>query len=62
MKRVSIVTVNFNHSHVTDELDWADCIRRNEFAIWVIMKATIYQKESVSVGKKSSFNEYYQRN
>lgn len=45
-----------------EELDWADCIRRNGFAIWVNMKATIYQKESVSVGKKSSFKEYYQRN
>lgn len=42
-----------------EELDWADRIRRNGFEIWVNMKATIYHKESVSVGKKSSLKEYY---
>lgn len=42
-----------------EELDWADRIRRNGFDIWVNMKATIYHKESISVGKKSALKEYY---
>lgn len=42
-----------------EELDWADRIRRNGFDIWVNMKATIFHKESISVGKKSALKEYY---
>lgn len=42
-----------------EELDWADRIRRAGFEIWVNMKATIFHKESVSVGKKSALKEYY---
>ncbi|OYY99997.1 MAG: glycosyl transferase [Sphingobacteriia bacterium 28-36-52] len=42
-----------------EELDWADRIRHNGFEVWVNMKATIFHKESVSVGKKSSLKEYY---
>ena len=42
-----------------EELDWADRIRRNGFSIWVNMKATIFHKESISVGKKSALKEYY---
>ncbi len=42
-----------------EELDWADRIRRSGFEIWVNMKATIFHKESISVGKKSALKEYY---
>ncbi len=42
-----------------EELDWADRIRNNGFEVWVNMKATIFHKESVSVGKKSALKEYY---
>lgn len=42
-----------------EELDWADRIRQNGFEVWVNMKATIFHKESVSVGKKSALKEYY---
>jgi GT2 family glycosyltransferase len=42
-----------------EELDWADRIRHNGFEVWVNMKATIFHKESVSVGKKSALKEYY---
>lgn len=42
-----------------EELDWADRIKQNGFEVWVNMKATIYHKESVSVGKKSALKEYY---
>ncbi|MBT9483525.1 glycosyltransferase family 2 protein [Sediminibacterium sp.] len=42
-----------------EELDWADRIRHNGFEVWMNMKATIFHKESVSVGKKSALKEYY---
>lgn len=42
-----------------EELDWVDRIRRQGFDIWVNMKATIYHKESISVGKKSALKEYF---
>lgn len=42
-----------------EELDWADRIRHNGYEVWVNMKATIFHKESVSVGKKSALKEYY---
>lgn len=42
-----------------EELDWCDRIKRSGFAIWVNMRATIYHKESISVGKKSALKEYY---
>lgn len=42
-----------------EELDWADRIKQNGFEVWVNLKATIYHKESVSVGKKSALKEYY---
>lgn len=42
-----------------EELDWADRIRKQGFEIWVNMKAVIYHKESISVGKTSSLKEYF---
>lgn len=42
-----------------EELDWADRIKQIGFEVWVNMQATIYHKESVSVGKKSALKEYY---
>ncbi len=42
-----------------EELDWCDRIKRSGYAIWVNMRATIYHKESISVGKKSALKEYY---
>lgn len=42
-----------------EELDWCDRIKRNGFEVWVNMSASIYHKESISVGKKSALKEYY---
>ncbi len=42
-----------------EELDWCDRIKRNGFEVWVNMNASIYHKESISVGKKSALKEYY---
>lgn len=42
-----------------EELDWADRIKQKGYEVWVNMKATIFHKESVSVGKKSALKEYY---
>jgi GT2 family glycosyltransferase len=42
-----------------EELDWCDRIKKEGFAVWVNMKATIYHKESISVGKKSALKEYF---
>lgn len=42
-----------------EELDWADRIRKQGFEIWVNMKAVIYHKESISVGKASSLKAYF---
>lgn len=42
-----------------EELDWCESIKRAGFEIWVNMKASIYHKESVSVGKKTALKEYF---
>jgi GT2 family glycosyltransferase len=42
-----------------EELDWCDRIKKAGYVVWVNMKATIYHKESISVGKKSALKEYY---
>ncbi len=42
-----------------EELDWADRIKRAGMEVWVNMKATIYHKESISVGKQSALKIYY---
>ncbi len=42
-----------------EELDWCESIKRAGFEIWVNMKASIYHKESVSVGRKTALKEYF---
>ncbi|MDD2792814.1 MAG: glycosyltransferase family 2 protein [Sediminibacterium sp.] len=42
-----------------EELDWCSRIKRAGFEIWVNMKASIYHRESISVGKQSALKEYF---
>lgn len=42
-----------------EELDWAEAFRQKGYEHWFCGHATIYHKESVSVGKKSRLKEYY---
>lgn len=42
-----------------EELDWCERIKKQGFEIWVDAGATIYHKESMSVGKQSRLKEYY---
>lgn len=42
-----------------EELDWCSRIKRAGFEIWVNMKAGIYHRESISVGKQSALKEYF---
>ena len=42
-----------------EELDWCDRAKRAGFEIWINTNASIYHKESISVGKKSALKEYF---
>lgn len=42
-----------------EELDWCESIKRAGFEVWVNTKASIYHKESISVGKKTALKEYF---
>jgi GT2 family glycosyltransferase len=42
-----------------EELDWCSRIKRAGYEIWVNMKARIYHRESISVGKQSALKEYF---
>jgi len=42
-----------------EEMDWCEAIRRAGYEVHVNTKATIYHKESVSVGKRSALKEYF---
>lgn len=42
-----------------EELDWCSRIKRAGFEVWVNMKAGIYHRESISVGKQSALKEYF---
>jgi GT2 family glycosyltransferase len=42
-----------------EEMDWCERIKKAGFKIWITAKATIYHKESLSVGKNSSLKEYF---
>jgi GT2 family glycosyltransferase len=42
-----------------EELDWCERIKKAGYEVWVDMKALLYHKESMTVGKQSSFKEYY---
>lgn len=42
-----------------EELDWCETIKRMGYEIWVNQKATIFHKESMSIGKSNSLKTYY---
>ncbi|HMI02545.1 MAG TPA: glycosyltransferase family 2 protein [Pedobacter sp.] len=42
-----------------EEMDWCDRIKRAGYEIWINTSATIYHKESLSVGKNSALKEYF---
>lgn len=42
-----------------EEMDWCERIKRAGFAVYVNTKATIFHKESLSVGKNSALKEYF---
>jgi GT2 family glycosyltransferase len=42
-----------------EELDWCERIKKAGYEVWVDMKALLYHKESMTVGKNSAFKEYY---
>ena len=42
-----------------EEMDWCEAIRRAGYSIHVNTRATIYHKESVSVGRKTALKEYF---
>lgn len=42
-----------------EELDWCEQIKKAGYQVWLEPAATIYHKESMSVGKTSGLKEYY---
>jgi GT2 family glycosyltransferase len=42
-----------------EEMDWCERIKKAGFKIWIDARASIYHKESISVGKNSSLKEYF---
>jgi len=42
-----------------EEVDWGERINKSGYQAWVRGDATIYHKESMTVGKKSPFKEYF---
>ncbi len=42
-----------------EEMDWAERMKKMGYEIFVNLDATIYHKESVSVGKRSALKEYF---
>jgi hypothetical protein len=42
-----------------EELDWCERIKKAGFEVWIEADATIYHKESMSVGKQSGLKEYF---
>jgi GT2 family glycosyltransferase len=42
-----------------EELDWCESIKKAGYKIFVVPKAKIYHKESMSVGKNSTLKTYY---
>lgn len=57
MDKVGMFSDNFFIYY--EELDWCERIKKAGYEIWVDMKALLYHKESMTVGKKSAFKEYY---
>lgn len=42
-----------------EEMDWCERIKKAGYSAWVELKAVIFHKESISVGKKSALKEYF---
>lgn len=42
-----------------EEMDWCERIRKAGYQVWVNCGASIYHKESISVGKNSSLKEFF---
>ena len=42
-----------------EEMDWCERFRKAGYEIWVEPKATIYHKESMTIGKNSLLKEYF---
>jgi GT2 family glycosyltransferase len=42
-----------------EEMDWCERIKKAGYKVWINAAATIYHKESISVGKNSSLKEYF---
>lgn len=42
-----------------EELDWCARVKKAGFEIWINTNASIYHKESISVGKNSALKEYF---
>lgn len=42
-----------------EEMDWCERIRKAGYKVWVNCAASIYHKESISVGKNSSLKEFF---
>ncbi|MBC7688434.1 MAG: glycosyltransferase family 2 protein [Aquabacterium sp.] len=57
MEKAGLLSDNFFIYY--EELEWCERIRKAGYEIWVDMKALLYHKESMTVGKQSAFKEYY---
>ncbi|MBE7171069.1 MAG: glycosyltransferase family 2 protein [Williamsia sp.] len=57
MEKAGVLSDNFFIYY--EELDWCERIKKAGFEVWVDMQALLFHKESMTVGKKSAFKEYY---
>lgn len=57
INKVGLMAENFFLYY--EELDWCDRAKKAGFEIWINTNASIYHKESISVGKKSALKEYF---
>ena len=57
VNKVGLMAENFFLYY--EELDWCARAKRAGFEIWINTNASIYHKESISVGKKSALKEYF---
>lgn len=57
MEKAGVLCDNFFIYY--EELEWCERIKKAGYEIWVDMKALLYHKESMTVGKQSAFKEYY---
>ncbi len=57
MEKAGLMAENFFLYY--EEMDWCDHIKRAGYEIWFIPQATIFHKESVSVGRASGLKEYF---